>query len=44
MSEHHPLYEKLEEVLRQTVREALLDSSFGDFFRDDAAVAASWKC
>lgn len=44
MSEHTPLYEKLEEVLRQTVRQALLDVSFGDFFRDDAAVAAHWKC
>ena len=44
MSEHNPLYDKLEEVLRQTVREALLDNSFGDFFRDDAAVVARWKC
>ena len=43
-SQHNPLYDKLESVLRQTVRHALLDVSFGDFFRDDAAVAAHWKC
>jgi hypothetical protein len=43
-TEHNPLYDKLEEVLRQTVREALLDDGFGDFFRDYAAAAARWKC
>jgi hypothetical protein len=43
-TEHNPLYDKLEDVLRQTVREALLDDGFGDFFRDDAAVAARWQC
>jgi len=44
MSEHNPLYDKLEEVLRETVRQALLDDNFGEFFRDDTSVAARWKC
>ena len=43
-NEHNPLYEKLETVLRLTVKQALLDDSFGDSFRDDAAVRARWKC
>ncbi len=41
---HTVLYDRLEETLRQTVREALLNDNFGDFFRDDAAVAAKWRC
>lgn len=43
-NEHDPLYDKLETVLRLTVKQALLDDSFGEFFRDDTAVRARWKC
>jgi hypothetical protein len=41
-TQHTDLYEKVESVLRATVRHCLLDESFGDFFRDDAAVKARW--
>jgi hypothetical protein len=43
-NEHNPLYEKLETVLRLTVKQALLDDNFANFFRDDVAVRARWKC
>jgi hypothetical protein len=41
-TEHLDLYEKLETVLRNTVRQCLLDESFGDRFRDKDAVDAHW--
>jgi hypothetical protein len=41
-SEHSGLYEKMEGLLRMAVRRCLLDTSFGDCFRDDAAVRARW--
>lgn len=41
-SKHLDLYEKLETVLRDTVRRCLLDESFGDRFRDKAAVDVHW--
>jgi len=40
--EHSDLYEKMEGLLRMAVRRCLLDASFGDCFRDDAAVKARW--
>lgn len=43
-TEHRCLYEKLESVLRGTVRTCLLDESFGNFFRDDNAVEHRWSC
>jgi hypothetical protein len=42
--EHRGLYQKLESVLRSTVRKCLLDESFGDLFRDDDAVKNRWQC
>jgi hypothetical protein len=41
-NEHLDLYERLESVLRKTVLHCLLDETFGDHFRDDAAVEARW--
>jgi hypothetical protein len=41
-SEHSPLYEKIEAILRATVRRCLADEQFGDFFKDDAAVEVRW--
>lgn len=41
-NEHTELYEKLETVLRSTVRQCLLDESFGDQFRDKGAVERHW--
>ena len=41
-SEHLDLYEKLETVLRGTVRKCLFDETFGDRFRDKDAVDACW--
>jgi hypothetical protein len=41
-SQHNHLYEKLESLLRMTVRRCLLDENFGSFFRDDAAVEVHW--
>jgi len=32
------LYDKLERLLRETVKRSLLDQGFGDFFRDDDAI------
>lgn len=40
--EHTPLYEKLEEVLRSTVRRSLLDQSFAEGFKDADAVRSHW--
>lgn len=39
-SEHSPLYQKLESILRETVRRCLLDQEFEDSFRNDDAVKA----
>jgi hypothetical protein len=36
------LYEKLESLLRTTIRRCLLDENFGDFFCDNAAVQNRW--
>jgi hypothetical protein len=36
------LYEKIEGLLRTTVKRCLADASFGDHFRDDAAVKTRW--
>ncbi len=41
-SEHQELYEKMEAVLRSTVRRCLFDEGFGDRFRDKDAVDAHW--
>jgi hypothetical protein len=41
-TEHLDLYEKVETVLRYTVRRCLVDQSFGDRFRDKNAVDAHW--
>lgn len=41
-TEHLDLYEKLETVLRNTVRRCLVDESFGDRFRDGSAVETHW--
>jgi hypothetical protein len=41
-SDHKALYDKLEELLRVTIRECLLDGTFADFFRDEAAVETRW--
>jgi hypothetical protein len=41
-SEHSPLYERLELLLRETVKRCLLDETFGNFFRNDAAVEKRW--
>jgi hypothetical protein len=42
-TEHEPLYEKLELILRETVRRALLDDNFRMSFKDEASVACGWK-
>jgi hypothetical protein len=42
-NEHTPLYEKLELILRSTVKRALLEPAFGDYFRDGNAVKARWQ-
>src|ERR1017187_2735147 len=41
-SQHNDLYEKLEGLLRMTLRRCLLDGNFGSFFCDDHAVEARW--
>ena len=43
-SQHTGLCEKLEDLLRMTVRACLLDeNNFGNFFRDDQAVKTHWQ-
>ena len=37
------LYEKLELVLRKTIRHCLEDEPFSDYFRDDKAVKQRWR-
>jgi hypothetical protein len=41
-SQHSELYEKLESLLRMTLRRCLLEQTFGDFFRDDKSVETRW--
>jgi len=41
-NEHRPLYDKLESLLRATVKKCFLDEAFGRNFADDAAVKAKW--
>jgi len=41
-SQHNDLYQKLEALLRMTLRRCLLEENFGSFFSDDAAVEARW--
>lgn len=41
-TEHLDLYERLETILRDTVRRCLLDESFGNRFQDKDAVDAHW--
>jgi len=41
-TEHDALYERLEAVLRETVRTALLDETFGNSFETEASVASRW--
>lgn len=41
-NQHDVIYEKLELVLRMTVRRCLLDEPFGDRFRSDTAVESFW--
>jgi hypothetical protein len=43
VNQQNVLYDKLESVLRHTVRRAGLDDNFGEFFRDDTAVKTRWK-
>ena len=40
--QHNALYQKLEVLLRRTIRRCLLDENFGSFFQNDAAVEAHW--
>jgi hypothetical protein len=41
-NEHRPLYDKLETLLRITVKRCLLDEAFGNDFSDGATVKARW--
>jgi hypothetical protein len=41
-SEHRPLYDKLESLLRAVVRKCFLDEAFGNSFANDAAVRNWW--
>ena len=41
-SQHNSLYEKLEGLLRMTVRRCLLEENFGSFFSGDHAVEEHW--
>lgn len=41
-SQHIDLYEKLESLLRTTIKRCLLDETFGDLFRSDASVNSRW--
>jgi hypothetical protein len=41
-NEHRPLYDKLETLLRMTVKRCLLDEAFGNDFSDGATVKARW--
>ena len=40
--ENKRLYELLELVLRTTIKNAILNSVFGDLFRDDVTIRATW--
>jgi hypothetical protein len=40
--QHDALYQKLESLLRLTIRRCLLDEAFGSDFRSDADVKARW--
>jgi hypothetical protein len=42
-NDHNPLYEKLEGVLRTTIKQCLVDATFGSFFCDDHAVQGKWQ-
>jgi hypothetical protein len=42
-SEQVELYVRLEKVLRSTIKRCLTDEDFGNRFRDDSAVQASWR-
>lgn len=42
-SEHRPLYDKLETLLRMTVKRSFLDETFGQHFANDAAVKTKWS-
>lgn len=42
-NQHNDLYLRLESLLRETVRRCLLDQTFGDCFRDTAAVNRRWR-
>jgi hypothetical protein len=39
---HRPVYDKLESLLRATVKKCLLDETFGGHFADNAAVKTKW--
>jgi hypothetical protein len=41
-NEHKPLYDKLESLLRASLKRALLDEAFGRNFADKAAVRSRW--
>jgi hypothetical protein len=41
-SEHRPLYDKLESLLRATVKKCLLDENFGQRFVNDQAVLKNY--
>jgi hypothetical protein len=41
-NEHKPLYDKLESLLRATLKRSLLDEAFGRHFSDKAAVRKRW--
>jgi hypothetical protein len=42
-SKHSDLYQRLESLLRETIKRCLLDDKFGDFFRDASAVNKRWR-
>jgi len=40
---HRPLYDKLESLLRATLKKCFIDETFGQHFANDAAVKAKWS-
>jgi hypothetical protein len=43
-SEHRALYDKLESLLRVTLKRCFLDELFGQIFADDDAIKVEWPC
>lgn len=42
-TDHDSLYEKLESILRNTIRTALLDDNFGMSFENEISVSSEWN-